>query len=52
MRMSSEGCCWIGFEATIYSWTMSGDPMNAGMHVHVAAIPYLEDTKISIRQPC
>ena len=39
-------------EATIYSWTVSGDPMNAGMYVHVAAFPYLDVTKISIRQPC
>ena len=39
-------------ETTIYSWTVSGDPMNAGMHVHVAAFPYLDVTKISIWQPC
>ena len=39
-------------EATIYSWTVSGDSKNAAMHVHVAAFPYLDVTKISIRQPC
>ena len=39
-------------EATIYSWTVSGDPTNTGMHAHVAAFPYLDVTKISIRQPC
>jgi len=39
-------------EATIYSWTVSGDPTNAGMHAHVAAFPYLDVTKISIPQPC
>ena len=37
-------------EATIYSWTVSGDPTNAGMHV--AAFPHLDVTKVSIRQPC
>jgi len=36
----------------IYSWTVSGDPKNAGMHVHVAAFPYLDVTKISIWQSC
>jgi len=35
-------------EATIYSWTASGDPMNADMYTHVAAFPYLDVTKISI----
>ena len=39
-------------EATIYSWTVSGVPTNAGMHAHIAAFPYLDVTKISIRQPC
>ena len=39
-------------EATIYSWTVSGDPTNAGMHAHVVAFPYLYVAKISIRQPC
>jgi len=39
-------------EATIYSWTVSGDPTNAGMHAHVVAFPCLDVTKISIRQPC
>ena len=41
-------------EATIYSWTESGDPMKAGtcMHVHVVAFPYLDVAKISIWQPC
>ena len=39
-------------EATIYSWTVSGDSKNAAMHAHVAAFPYLDVTKISIRQPC
>jgi len=38
-------------EATIYSWTESGDPTKAGMHVHIAAFPYLDVTKISIWQP-
>ena len=38
-------------EATIYSWIVSGDSTNAGMHAHVAALPYLDVTKISIRQP-
>ena len=28
-------------EATVYSWTVSGDSKNAAMHVHVAAFPYL-----------
>ena len=41
-----------GIEATIYSWTLSGDTMNAGMHAHFAAFPYLDVTKISSRQPC
>ena len=35
-------------EATIYSWTEFGDPTKAGMHVHVAAFPYWDVTKISI----
>ena len=39
-------------EASIYSWTVSGDSTNAGMHAHVAAFPYLDVTKISIWQPC
>ena len=39
-------------EATIYSWTMSGDSKKSAMHVHVAALPYLDVTKISIWQPC
>ena len=39
-------------EATIYSWTVSGDSKNAAMHAYVAAFPYLDVTKISIRQPC
>jgi len=39
-------------EATVYSWTVYGDPMNVGMHAHFAAFPYLDVTKISIRQPC
>jgi len=39
-------------EATIYFWTVSGDSKNAAMHAHVAAFPYLDVTKISIRQPC
>ena len=39
-------------EATIYSWTVSGDSKNAAMHAQVAAFPYLDVTKISIRQPC
>jgi len=30
-------------EAMIYSWTVSGDPTNAGMH---AAFPYLDVTKL------
>jgi len=38
-------------EAMIYSWTLSGDSTNAGMHAHFAAFPYLDVTKISIRQP-
>ena len=33
-------------EATIYSWAVTGDPMNAGMHAHVAALPYLDVTKL------
>jgi len=33
-------------EATIYPWTVSGDPTNAGMHAHVAAFPYLDVTKL------
>jgi len=37
-------------EAMIYSWTVSGDPKNPGMHAHVAAFPYLDVTKISIWQ--
>jgi len=37
-------------EATIYSWAVSGDPTNAG--IHVATFPYLDVTKISIQQPC
>ena len=37
-------------EAMIYSWNVSGDPTNAGMHV--AAFPYLEVTEISIQQSC
>jgi len=41
-----------GIEATIYSWTVSGDSKNAAMHAHVVAFPYLDVTKISIRQPC
>ena len=41
-------------DATIYSWTVSGDPTitNVGMHAHVVAFPYLYVAKISIRQPC
>ena len=39
-------------EAMIYSWTVSGDPKNPGIGAHVAAFPYLDVTKISIRQPC
>jgi len=39
-------------EATIYSWAVTGDPTNTGMHAHVAAFSYLDVTKISIRQPC
>ena len=39
-------------EATIYSWTVSGDSKNAAMHAHAAAFLYLDVTKISIRQPC
>ena len=39
-------------EATIYSWTVSRDSRNAAMHAHVAAFPYLDVTKISIRHPC
>jgi len=39
-------------EATVYSLTASGDSMNAAMHAHIAAFPYLDVTKISIRQPC
>ena len=39
-------------EAMIYSWTVSGDSKNAAIHAHVAAFPYLDVTKISIRQPC
>ena len=39
-------------EATVYSWTVYGDPTNVGMHAHFAAFPYLDVTKISIRQPC
>jgi len=31
---------------------VSGDSKNAAMHAHVAAFPYLDVTKISIRQPC
>jgi len=38
-------------EATIYCWTVSGDSKNAAMHAQVAAFPYLDVTKISIRQP-
>jgi len=30
---------------------MSGDPTNAGMHVHVAAFPYFDIIKIRFRQP-
>jgi len=41
-----------GIEATIYSWTVSGDSKNAAMHAHVAAFPYLDVAKISIWQPC
>ena len=39
-------------EATIYSWTVSGDSKKSAMHAHDAAFPYLDVTKISIRQPC
>ena len=39
-------------EATIYSWTVSGDSKNAAMNAHVATFTYLDVTKISIRQPC
>ena len=39
-------------EATIYSWTVSGDSKKSPRHAHVAAFPYLDVTKISIRQPC
>ena len=39
-------------EDTIYSWTMSGDSTNTGMHAHVAVFLYLDVTKISIWQPC
>ena len=33
-------------EATVYSWTMSGDSKSAAMHVHVASFPYLDVTKL------
>jgi len=39
-------------EAAIFSWAVSGDSINTGMHVLVAAFPYLDVTKSSIRQPC
>jgi len=39
-------------EATIYSWTVSRDSKKSAMHAHVAAFPYLDVTKMSIRQPC
>lgn len=47
-----KGSCWIGLKPrAVYSWTVYGDPTNVGMHAHFAAFPYLEVTKISIRQP-
>ena len=39
-------------EATINSWTVSGDSTNAGMHAHVAAFLSLDVTKVCIRKPC
>ena len=33
-------------EATVYSWTVSGDSKNATMHAHVAASTYLDVAQI------
>jgi len=39
-------------EAVIFSWAVSGDSINTGMHVLIAAFPYLDVAKSSIQQPC